>query len=212
MHRGAEWVQANGSDWTPVSLLESRNGGLDCDFAHDEAAAEAAHHALLRVLVETVDDLQRERLDAPFFDDLLSPDTPRILLRWMNDPAKEKRDTSRAEWTAFKTQCKRDFEFDPDKDGELHAAELLGKRQQGWNGVWKRFTDSPRRYPGVVALLKRIDPTDNSELAIPTDVWPRANEIQEQALAEALKCNTCPLRNTLARAWTRDSQTCTTPH
>jgi hypothetical protein len=185
--RGAEWIQANGSDWTPLAFLESRNGGLACDVVHDEATAEAANRALQRVLVETVDDLRCQQLDASFFDDLLSPDTPRILLRWMNEPAKEKHDASRAEWTAFRTQCTRDYGLDPEKDGELRAAELLGKRQQGWNGVWKRFTDSPRRYPGVVALLKRIDPTEKGELIIPTEAWPRANEIQEQELAEALK-------------------------
>lgn len=185
--RAAEWVQANGAEWTPVAFLESRNGGLACDVAKDAATTEAVRRALHRVLMETIDDLRRERLDAPFFDSLLSPDTPRLLLRWMNDPVKERHDRSDEEWAAFRTQCKRDYAMDPERDGELRAAELLGIRRQGWDEVWKRFADAPRRYPGVVSLLERIDPTERGEIAFPPDSWPRANEKEERDIAEVLK-------------------------
>ena len=185
--RGAEWVQANGAEWTPASFLESRNGGLDCEVSHDAATTEAILRALPRILLETVDELRHERLDAAFFDGLLSPDTPRLILRWMNDPMKERRDCSKEEWAAFRTQCKRDYGMDPEKDGELRAAELLGKRQRDWKDVWKRFADAPQRYASVATLLERIDPTDRGELAFPPEAWPRVNEREERELAEALK-------------------------
>ncbi|MGA2641066.1 MAG: BREX-1 system phosphatase PglZ type B [Spirochaetia bacterium] len=185
--RGAEWVQANGSDWTPASFLSSRNGGLGCDVSHDPATAEAIQRALSRILQETVEGLLRDRLDALFFDGLLSPDTPRLILRWMNDPVQERHKLSKEEWAAFRTRCRHDFGMDPEKDGELRAAELLGKRQKDWKDVWRRFADAPQRYAGAVALLKRIDPTERGEMALPPDAWPLANEKEERELGDSLR-------------------------
>ena len=86
-------------------------------------------------------------------------------------------------WSAFKSRCKADFKFDPDKDGVLVGAELLGRQEGPWAAVWERFTESPVLYPGVPELLSRAMP---SELFIEPSSWPQNNEEEEATLRKAL--------------------------
>ena len=116
--------------------------------------------ALPQLLKEKVADLRNERLDSDFFNRLLAPDPASLILRWMNDPKKEKQARSKAEWKAFCEQCEADYKFNPDKDGELTAARLLAQRKGEWAKVWTRFADAPQRYLGVVGLLERDRTTE----------------------------------------------------
>ena len=91
---------------------------------------------------------------------------------------------SRGRWAAFRSRCKADFEFDPDKDGELIGAELLGRQQAAWATVWERFTESPVLYTGVPELLRKAKPAGLFEAVSPS--WPQNNEKAEEELRQAL--------------------------
>ena len=86
--------------------------------------------------------------------------------------------------SAFTSRCKADFGFDPDKDGELIAAECLGRREESWETVWNRFAESPALYPGVRDLLRKAMPIDLFAEQSPS--WPQNNEKGEAKLRQAL--------------------------
>jgi len=183
--RGAIWAHPNGKDWTPLAFLSSEHGGLGLDVAKDRATTDALLRALPQLLKEKVVDLRHDKLDADYFNRLLAPDPASLLLRWMNDPKKEKK--SGDEWKAFCEQCEADFKFNPDKDGELTAARLLAQRKGEWAKVWTRFADAPQRYMGVVGLLERIDPPKQLELGSDPESWPKINDKLEAEIRDSLK-------------------------
>jgi hypothetical protein len=185
--RGTIWAHPNGKDWTPLAFLSSGLGGLGLYVAKDAATSKALLRALPQVLKEKLADLRNERLDSDFFNRLLTPDPASLILRWMNDPKKEKQAKSKAEWKAFCEQCESDYKFNPDKDGELAAAKLLGDRKGEWAKVWTRFTEAPHRYLGVVSLLERADPSGRSELTFNPESWPKINDKLEGEIGDSLK-------------------------
>jgi hypothetical protein len=185
--RGAIWAHPNGKDWTPLAFLSSEHGGLGLDVAKDAATGKALLRALPKILKEKVAELRHTRLDSEFFNGLLAPDPASLILRWMNDPKKEKQARSREEWKAFSEQCEADYKFNPDKDGELTAARLLAERKGEWAKVWARFADAPRRYEGVVALLERVEPPKQMELGTDPESWPKINDKLENEIADTLK-------------------------
>ena len=84
------------------------------------------------------------------------------------------------QWTAFVQQCKADYGFDPGLDGEITAARKLGERNGTWGEVWKRFAETPERYPGVAEQLRKARP---DELFVENvDAWPQDNERAEDQL------------------------------
>ena len=184
--RGVVWSHPNGKDWTPLAFMSSEHDGLGLEVARNEATAEALLRALPVLLKESIASLHGERLDAEFFNNLLSPDLLSEVLRWMNAPKEAKTRKSKSEWKAFCDQCVAALRFHPDKDGELEAAKLLGQRQREWQNVWKRFGDAPRRYPDVVRLLEQAAPSAGDELALVRETWPSYNAHDEAALAKAL--------------------------
>jgi hypothetical protein len=185
--RGVVWTHPNGKDWTPLAFLSSALGGLGLEVAKDAATGTALLRALSQLLNEKVADLRNERLDSDFFNHLLAPDLNSLILRWMNDPKKEKQARSKAEWKAFCEQCEADYRFNPDKDGELSAARLLAGRKGEWAKVWTRFADAPQRYLGVVGLLERIEPPKQLELGTDSEPWPAINDKLESEIADVLK-------------------------
>ena len=102
----------------------------------------------------------------------------------MNDPESEKARWDGARWNVFRSRCQADFGFDPEKDGDLAAAELLGKREGAWQPVWNRFAESPAPFVGVPELLRKAGPND---LFAQRSSWPQNNEADENALREALQ-------------------------
>src|SRR5262249_980413 len=127
--RGTIWAHPNGKDRTPLAFLSSAHGGLGLEVAKDKAATDALLRALPLLLKEKIADLRRSKLDADFFNQLLAPDPASRILRWMNDPKKEKQARSKEEWKAFVEQCESTYKFNPEKDGELQAAKLLAERK-----------------------------------------------------------------------------------
>jgi len=185
--RGVIWAHPNGKDWTPLAFLSSALGGLGLEVAKDAATSTALLRALPQLLKEKVADLRNERLDSDFFNQLLAPDPISLILRWMNDPKKEKQAKSKAEWKAFCEQCEADYKFNPDKDGELTAARLLAERKGEWAKVWTRFADASQRYLGVVGLLDRVEPPKQLELGSDPESWPKINDKLESEISDNLK-------------------------
>ena len=184
--RGAVWSHPNGRDWTPYALLTSPHGGLGLNIPSDSVTAEALARSLGVVLKERLDDLRSEKLDAPFLNVLLSPDLPVDILRWMNAPEKARERKGEQEWEAFCAQCSADYKLHPEKDGNLHAARLLGNHEGEWRKVWKRFAEAPGRYSGVVALLETAAPTTEGMLGLDREYWPTYNAHDEGDLSKAL--------------------------
>ena len=182
-YRGVCWTQKNGKDWTLEAFLVSEEGGLGLDVARGAATRRAMLGALAELATTSVDRLKGKHLEAEDFDKLFSDDPAKDLLLWMSEPAAVKSGWSGGRWAAFKSRCKADFTFDPEKDGELVGAELLGRREGPWATVWERFTESPVLYSGLPELLRRAMP---HELFIEPSSWPQNNEKEEEALGQAL--------------------------
>ena len=183
-YRGACWKQRNGRDWTVEAFLASPDGGLGLDIAKDAATRDAMHRALAELAATPVQSLQGRRLEAEDFDRLFSADPVRDVLTWMSDSEQVKTRWTGARWNAFRSRCHADFGFDPEKDGDLAAAERLGKREGAWGPVWNRFAESPAPFAGVPELLGKAMPND---LFAQRSSWPQNNEADENALREALQ-------------------------
>ncbi|MCU7849290.1 MAG: BREX-1 system phosphatase PglZ type B [Candidatus Thiodiazotropha sp. (ex Lucinoma kastoroae)] len=182
-YRGVCWTQKNGKDWTIEAFLISDDGGLGLDVARDAATRRSMLGALTELATTSVERLRGRHLEAEDFDKLFSDDPAKDLLLWLSDPEVVKSGWNSGRWSAFNSRCKADLKFDPDKDGELVAAELLGKQEGPWESVWVRFAESPVLYPGVPDLLRKAMPSD---LFVEPSSWPQNNEKEEVALRKAL--------------------------
>jgi len=183
-YRGVCWTQKNGKDWTVEAFLVSEEGGLGLDVARDATTRRAMLGALAELATTSVERLKGKRLEAEDFDRLFSDDPTKDLLLWLSEPQAVKSEWSGGRWAAFKSRCKADFKFDPDKDGELVGAELLGRREGSWATVWERFAESPVLYPGIPELLRKAMPSDL--FVEPVSSWPQSNENAEGELRQAL--------------------------
>ena len=181
-YRGVCWTQKNGRDWTVEAFLVSDDGGLGLDVAQDGATRQALLGSLEELAVTTVEHLTGKHLEAEDFNSLFSDDMVRDLLHWLSEPELVKTNWSDGRWSAFKSRCRADYEFDPDQDGTLVAAELLGRRNDSWDAVWRRFAESPVLYPEIPALLRNAMP---NELFVERSSWPQINEKDEKELQRA---------------------------
>ena len=182
-YRGVCWTQKNGKDWTVEAFLVAEKGGLGLNVARDAAARQSMLSALTELVTTSVEGLKGKHLEAEDFDKLFSDDPAKDLLLWLSDPEPVSSSWNGGRWSAFKSRSKAELRFDPEKDGALVAAELLGRREGSWASVWERFTESPALYPGVPELLRKAMP---SELFREPSSWPQNNEKDEAALRQAL--------------------------
>ena len=182
-YRGVCWTQKNGKDWTVEAFLVSEEGGLGLDVARDAPTRHAMLGALAELATASVERLKGKHLEAEDFDKLFSDDPGKDILLWLSEPEAVRSDWNSGRWSAFKSRCKADFKFDPDKDGELVGAELLGRREGPWAAVWERFTESPVLYPGVPELLSKTMPSD---LFVEPSSWPQNNKKEEATLRQSL--------------------------
>ena len=182
-YRGVCWTQKNGKDWTVEAFLVAEKGGLGLDVARDAATRQSMLSALTELATTSVERLKGKHLEAEDFDKLFSDDPAKDLLLWLSDPEPVSSSWNGGRWSAFKSRSKAELRFDPEKDGALVAAELLGRREGSWASVWERFTESPALYPGVPELLRKAMP---SELFREPSSWPQNNEKDEAALRQAL--------------------------
>ncbi len=184
-YRGVFFTHKNGRDWTPAAFLAQ----LGAKVAEDNGTKEALDRALLKVMDESVSDLQRQApLRAPYFLNLLHPDPAKRLLEWLNDPAGVQTRLHAEEpgsWAAFCELCQRNYGFNPETDGDLSGAEKLGRGEGAWELVWSRFAEAPRKYPHLPDLLRRAKPPQGN-LFDRSPRWPQDNEEGELSLRQAL--------------------------
>lgn len=184
-YRSQWFSHPNNRDWSLRALLSHPDRGLGLRVADDAGTSAALALALDHLLDERVDRLSTQMLDADYFRDLVNPDPVRTLLGWLDDPPGYRDRLDAPQWTAFVQQCKADFGFNPTLDGEVSAARKLGDRNGGWNQVWKRFAETPERYPGIVDQLRKARP---DELVFEgVDAWPQDNEMEEDKLRNHLR-------------------------
>ena len=183
-YRGTCWTQKNGRDWTVEAFMVSDNGGLGLDVAQDAVTRQSMLSALPELATTSIRLLEGRRLEANDFDALFSDDSVRDLLLWLSDPESTLAGWEPGRRSAFASRCKSDFEFDPDKDGALVAAERLGRREGSWGTVWSRFAESPALYPGLPELLHKAMPNDL--FVEQPSSWPLNNEKGEAELRRAL--------------------------
>ena len=184
-YRGTCWTQKNGRDWTVEAFMVSSDGGLGLDVARDAATRQSMLSALPELATASIRLLGGRRLEASDFDALFSDDPVRDLLLWLGDPESTLAGWEPGRRNAFASRCKSDFEFDPDKDGALVAAERLGRREGSWGSVWNRFAESPALYTNLPELLRKAMPNDL--FAEPPSSWPQNNEKGETELRRALR-------------------------
>jgi len=182
-YRGALWHQRNGRDWTVEAFLASEDG-VGLDIALDNRTREAILRALPVLASEPLAGLRGHRLDADDFDRLSVGDPVRDLLGWMSEPEPFQGRCDPARWETFRNICIREFGFDPDKDGPTRAGDLMLNGNGKWEGVWRRFRDAPRGYPGIAELLRNATPRD---LLVDRARQPQVNEEQEAHLRYALE-------------------------
>src|SRR5699024_8934608 len=78
--------------------------------------------------------------------------------------------------------CETEYRFNPDKEGELTAAELLCQKQGVWEAIWYRYLESWNLYPNLVELLLRV----KADLAADGSSYPIVNQTEERALENRL--------------------------
>lgn len=195
-YRGVFWSQHNGKDWTVSAFLQSEKGGLDLRIARDSATQESLRRAVEKLMDVPVADLAAKSavvpLDAHDFDALVVDDLVDDLLTWIADPVRvlARWQAEPGRWETLRSRCKGDYGFDPEKDGELVGAELLGLgAKPAWKQAWKRFAASPSRYPGLADMLRKAKPrTKGGDLLanLAVESWPQDNDAEEAALRRAL--------------------------
>ena len=182
-YRGVFWTQVNAKDWTINAFLTSKKGGLGLDIAQDQATQKALLRALSsgELMHKSVEELQGRLIDAAWLDGLLAPNPTRDVLVWMNEAKATEAAWQGARWEVFVNRCRKDFGFDPGKDGELTAAERLAARAGSWGAVWELYKDAYSSFPAVMALLSRVQ-YRMGDLFADTSTYPKANEEAEASL------------------------------
>jgi len=209
-YRGTLFTQKNARDWTIEAYLRSADGGLQIEVSTDAATREALPRTLLRLADEPLVGLRAEvPLTAARLNALLNPEPVRDLLRWLNDPQGQRAAKDVSAWEAFRDHCRSQYEFDPEADGALTAAALLGRKQAAWQGVWNRFAESPARYPALPILLRQARPAKADDLFFDPSAWPQDNEDAEAALRDGLAA--LPDSQVEARRQVRDLEQRNTP-
>lgn len=184
-YRGVWFTQESTKDWTVSGFLSSKRGGLELEVVSDAATREAILQALDKLADTPVAELRVKRLHAADFHALLHPDLVRQVLRWLNAPAAVRQGLTADEWQAFRGSCRERYHFDPEKDGELEAAAMLGAREGGWESIWRRFEEAPEPYPNLPELLRRAKP-EKEDLFFHRECWPQCNDQAEAELRNGL--------------------------
>ena len=144
-YRGAFWSQSNGKDWTVNAFLTSNSGGLGLEVARDEKTQGALLRVLETLLFDKkVQELKGSHLESNDFNQLVLSAPDKDLLTWMNDPQVIREQWKGARWDAFVELTTKEFALNPEKEGDLGAAEALCGSEGAWSKVWQRFVENSR--------------------------------------------------------------------
>ena len=186
-YRGVLWSQKNGRDWSVNAFLQSMDGGLGIRVEGDQGTREALQRSLLKLAEEPVEAIHRAApLRALYLDGLIHPDNVKNVLRWLNDPKAYQDECSEQEWAAFVALCESHYDFHPDRDSPVTAAEKLGHQQGHWGMVWRRFAEAPASYSTIPDMLREAKPQMTLPLLDRSESWPQNNETAEASLRDAL--------------------------
>ena len=186
-YRGVLWSQKNGRDWTINAFLQSKDGGLGIRVEADNGTKEALSRSLVKLAEEPIEAIhQAAPLRAFYLDGLIHPDSVKDVLRWLNDPKGYLEECSDQEWAAFVALCESHYDFHPDKDGPVTAAENLGQQNGNWGMVWRRFAEAPASYVAIPDRLREAKPQMTLPLLDHSESWPQNNETAEAILRDAL--------------------------
>jgi hypothetical protein len=184
-YRGVFWSQSNGRDWTVNAFLTSKLGGLNLDIAKDEKTQNALLRSLDTLLFEKkIDQLTGSHLESNDFNKMLMSTPDKDLLTWMNNPKTIKALWKGNQWDAFVELCTKEFNFNPDKEGDLGAAELLCNNKTTWVGVWQRFIETYHLYPKLPDLLAKV--TYHHDLFVDQSTYLQYTIDQEKTLENSL--------------------------
>ena len=186
-YRGVLWTQKNGRDWTVNAFLQSRDGGLGIRVEADQRTKEALERSLVKLAEEPIEAIHRAApLRAFYLDGLIHPDNVKNVLRWLNDRKGYRDECSDQEWAAFVALCESYYDFHPDRDSPVTAAEQLGQQQGNWVMAWRRFAEAPASYSAIPGRLREAKPQMTLPLLDHSESWPQNNEIAEASLRDAL--------------------------
>ena len=184
-YRGVFWSQANGRDWTVNAFLTTKSSGLGLDVAKDESTQNALLRALEPLLFDKkIEEVTGSLLESNDFNQMLMSTPDKDLLTWMNDPQVIKELWKGNQWHAFVELCTKVFNFNPDKEGDLGAAELLCKNNAAWMDVWQRFIETYHLYPKLPALLAKV--TFHHDLFVDQSTYLQYTLDQEKTLENSL--------------------------
>jgi hypothetical protein len=183
-YRCASFSHPSGRDWTLRSFLTHRDRGLGLEVADGPATASALQLALAPLIDLSLRRVSHQLLDEDFLLGLVNPDQVRSILDWLDDPAEFRERIDYAQWVSFCRRSAAEYNLDPEHDGELTGARMLGEREGPWAEVWKRFAEFPQRYPGIPPRLDRAKPLE-LHLAH-SGSWPQDNEAAEDQLRAQL--------------------------
>jgi hypothetical protein len=165
-YRGVIWSHKNGKDWTVSAFLHSTDGGLGLPLDGGAQTREALRMALRPLAVTPVSQLRAVTvIDEAYLLWILNPDAVSQLLHWLNDPVVQQAAMTGEHWSGFRQHCRKQFGFDPEKDGPLTAANKLGERKGAWQAIWQRYAEAATSYPGVTAQLRKASPGAGDSLA-----------------------------------------------
>lgn len=178
--RGTMWLHPSGRDWTVSAFLAS----MDIEVGRDSDTGRALMRALPELFSEPLSSLGERRWGREDLDRMIQPDPVRDLLRWMDAPEAMRQEAIPERWEVLCDWSRARLGFDPQNDGDLRAAELMGTGAGTWAQVWDRYKDSPESYPRIVELLRRAKP---HSLVIDPSRWPEVNDQEEAVVREELQ-------------------------
>lgn len=173
----SEWFTSKGRDWTIRTLFADQEIGLGLQVADGSTTASALIDALPHLLGVPVAKLADGLLDAQRLHDIVNPDPILGLLEWIDDPAGYRGRLTSERWTAFTQQSRSQFDLDPDTDGEISGARMLGQAKGAWRSVWVRFREAPRNYPNIPERLRQARPQEL--FTQEPGEWPQNTEAAE---------------------------------
>ena len=189
-YRGVIWSQANGKDWTLSAYLQNEKGGLGLTVARDQGTGTSLRRAIEKLADISIQDLKAKsltgELNGTYLDSLISDDLVDDLLTWMARPKEARTNWLQGRWETLCSRCIADYGFDPDRDGDLVAAEKLGLQSKlVWKTIWKRFAASPTSYQEIEILLRKAKPQPKGHPSLfshAEEYWPQDNDQQENEL------------------------------